>query len=137
MDPSPAVGRGVLGYAQVTANQAGITASADLTGLSLTALVTSGRRIRITGYAARIDGTSSGDLFSLMIVEGATVLNEAGVVVGTPFGDGASAFAVLTPTAGSHTYKLQLGRASGAGSGALIASANRPAFILVEDIGSA
>lgn len=135
-DLAASVPRGVLGYAEVTANEAGIT-SADLTGLSVAVTVETSRRVRVTGYAARIDGTSAGDLFSLQIAEGGTTLNEAGVIMGTTFGDGVTAMAVLTPSAGEHTYKLVLARASGAGTATLIASANRPAFILVEDIGAA
>jgi hypothetical protein len=44
--------------------------------------------------------------------------------------------AVIQPSAGSHTYKLQAARAIGTGNVTLNASAVSPAFILAEDIGS-
>ena len=44
--------KGVLGYAQVTANQGSITTGSDLTGLSVTVTVPAGRRLKITGFAA-------------------------------------------------------------------------------------
>jgi hypothetical protein len=43
---------------------------------------------------------------------------------------------VLTPSAGSHTYKLSLARAAGTGSLTLGAGATFPAYIMVEGIGT-
>lgn len=127
---------GVLGYAQVTANQGGITAAADLTGLTATMTVAASRRLRIAADVS-LFGDTAGDQFELRIMEGATQLQGRSLRfdsanVGNPL----HTHAVITPTAGAHTYKLVLARAAGTGTGTLNASAISPASILVEDIGS-
>ncbi len=59
--------------AQVTTNQTGITTVVDLTGLSVTVTVVSGRRIRITGQI-RVEQMTGAGLVDLAIQEGATIL---------------------------------------------------------------
>jgi hypothetical protein len=127
---------GVLGYAQVTANQGTFTALTDLTGLTVTATIVSGRRIRIRGNAL-FSSSSTGDTVQLQILEGAAVLAIAQTAPGTS-GQSASALveAVLTPSTGVHTYKLSALRQSGAGNITMAAGATFPAFISVEDIGT-
>lgn len=128
--------RGVLGYAQATANQGGVTSPpVDLTGLSVAATVGTARRIRITGSVAANNATAGVNMI-LYINEGATRLQKR-ITIESAAGneEGIHAEVILTPTAGAHTYKLQL-EMGGAG-GNLIASATQPAFILVEDIGAA
>lgn len=132
--------RGTLGYAQVTANQTGIGGvETDLTGLSVTVDVPAGRRLRVTGRG------------SMQIVDSARIVGEiyqGGARVGrwadnTIPGGVASQFfsdagqTVLTPAAGSYTYKLTMQRVSGVGTADLIVSSSQPAFVLVEDIGAA
>ena len=127
---------GVLGYAQVTANQTGITTVVDLTGLTVTVTVGSGRRIQITAIALFQDGTIDTQVI-MSIQEGATVLQQAAIERGrcglltrrsTPWS------VILTPTAGVHTYKLTA--QVPAGTVQMTAAATTPAFILVEDIGT-
>lgn len=128
--------RGTLanGYAQVTANQTGIgTSDTDLTGLTVTVDVNSGERIKITAHAAFQKITSTGISFFL-IKEGATLLNEDLATLAAVDYWGAHAEVILTPSAGSHTYKLAA-RAS-AGTLNLEAAATFPSFILVEGIGT-
>ena len=124
---------GVLGYAQVTANQAGITAAADLTGLSVTVTVAAGRRIRITSDTYFTHSLSAGNIFTY-INEGGTQLTQRDKVQPTA-GVGAPHHleVVLTPSAGEHTYKLRASTPSGTAE--LQAAATYPSFILVEDIG--
>jgi hypothetical protein len=43
---------------------------------------------------------------------------------------------ILSPSAGSHTYKLTALRAAGTGNITMAANSLAPAFILVEDIGA-
>lgn len=129
---------GTLGYAEVVANQTGIGAPADLTGLTVTVTVAAGRRIRISG--ATVAGIDTAvDQVSLRIKEGATQLAEAPNTL-TTAGRGYryDVSTVETPSAGAHTYKLTLGRDTGA-STAITSYANSttPAFLLVEDIGAA
>lgn len=131
---------GTLGYAQVTANQT-ITASGtetDLTGLTATVTVGTGRRIRISGQG----------ILSRTVADGVTLgrFKESTTALGrwaqhspsanTEFGHSHGAV-ILTPSAGSHTYKLTLQRFSGTGNVTLNADSTSPAFILCEDIGPA
>ncbi len=128
---------GTLGYAQVTASQSGITTEVALTGLSVTVNVMAGRRIKITAQVYPYS-TVDGDTAAAAIEEGATILcstecprlltNTAGTL---------NFSVVVMPTSGSHTYKLVGGRSVGSGNITFYATATRPAFILVEDIGAA
>lgn len=134
--PTPAAGTGspssTLGYAEVTANQAAITAAVDLTGLTLNVTVPSGRRIKIIG-SVLMQNTGSGNQQVVSILEDGVVKKTAALVSGAATtNESVTAMVELTPTAGNHTYKLQANAA--AGTSTMAASATSPAFILVEDI---
>lgn len=123
-----------LAYAEVQADQAGITTATDLTGLTITISVPSGRRIKITGRIAASSSVAS-DVINSSLYEGATELQQgrAHVTVG---GSNATIIteAMLTPSAGIHTYKLSLSRFAGTGTLTMASSAVRPAFLLAEDV---
>ena len=126
--------QGVLGYAQVTANQGGITTAVDLTGLTVTVTVGSGRRIKVTGdvyYSTTVAGGAAG----VYVNEGASQLAQRTRVTAGTLADASRVEVVLTPSAGAHTYKLR--GSMGSGTGTLEAAATYPAYILVEDLGSA
>jgi len=128
----------VLGYAQVTANQATITTAVDLTGLTTTVTVPyAAHRIRIKAEV-QFQSSVADDVAQVLIMEGATQLN-AGPMLCRPAATALKviAHAIIVPTAASHTYKLQGQRLSGTGSVTMTASATAPAFILVEDLGPA
>jgi hypothetical protein len=131
--------RGWLGYAEVSANQTVSTGTeTDLTGLSLTVTVGTSRRIRVKGQGI-LTRTVADGLTLGRIKEGAVELArwaQHAPSAATEY-DAASGEAVLTPTAGAHTYKLTLHRFSGTGSAVLNAAAGALAFILVEDLGPA
>lgn len=130
--------QGTLGYAQVTANQATITAAVDLTSLTLTVTLVASRRIRIVGDVSFTSSVAA-DNALLLILDGATTLNQRTVAIPaitTPNSYGCRVEAVVQPSAGSHTYKLQAQRNGGSGNITMVASATQPAFILVEDIGT-
>lgn len=126
---------GWIGYVEVTANQTGITTEVDLTGLSVTVTVNSSRRIGISTRVA-YQASAAAAAVTVNIKEGATYLTFGQAAAGTSaaFAETLSAMVVLTPTAGSHTYKLSM---SGGSSTTMVASATLPAFILVEDLGPA
>ena len=132
------VAGGTLGYAQVIADQTGITTETDLTGLTVAVTVGAGRRIRVTA-SVLVYGSVVSDEFIVNIKEGATVLQRAGydslTGAGTSRPTSVERSVVLTPSAGSHTYKLSLLRNQGTGSLTSSAGTTFPAFILVEDIG--
>lgn len=127
---------GQIGYAQAIANQGSITTEVDLTGLSVNVSVASGRIIRVTGYVPAFSSTVAGDAGRISIKEGATL-----ITLGQAFISGTAAGAntimpqvVLSPSAGSHTYKLTGVRVSGTGTFTMNADPTFPAYILVEDI---
>lgn len=128
---------GTLGYTQVTTTQSGITTEVDLTGLSATVTVGTGRRIKITAQAS-LYSTVDNDTGAVKIVEGATTLNVGEYPKLSITNTDVKQFsAVVTPTSGVHTYKLTCVRTSGTGGVISYATVERPAFILVEDIGAA
>ena len=127
--------KGVLGYAQVTANQGSITTGSDLTGLSVTVTVAAGRRLKITGFAA-FNASVANEGNTFQIRESTTVLNSVlTMLTNATIQETAVVYAVVAPTVGAHTYKLYDLRQFATGTHSLIASATSPAFILVEDIG--
>ncbi len=137
-DWAPRDAGGQLGYAQVTANQV-LTAAADLTGLSVTVTVGSGRRIKVTGHVIFDNEVAAANYGILRIMESGTQLNQSivGLTNNGTIGEihDATATTILTPSAGSHTYNL---RGDGNAFNILMtAAATLPAFILVEDIGAA
>lgn len=134
----PLGGFPTLGYAQITADSAAFSAQTDISGLSVTVTVGAGRRVRITASCGYLDGSVAGDTFNWEIWEGATRLNgklnlqvPSTGHIGSP-----SAIAIVTPSAGAHTYKVSAIRAAGTGTGTVKAAATYPAFIHVEDIGT-
>lgn len=130
---------GRSGYAPVTASQTGITAEADLTNLSVTVDVPADRLIKVS-CLVHIDHVGGANFVALLsIKEGTTYLGGAVWEMGAD-ATGAeqstfSPFVLLTPSAASHTYKLSLALSAGTGTLSSVASATRPAYILVEDIG--
>lgn len=136
VDWSPRDAGGQLGYAQVVANQGGITAEVDLTGMTVNVIVGTGRRVKISGWGF-FNSSVTNDIVRFLIHEDGVQIASGGAILPVTFSVGTSVFAVRTPTAGAHTYKLRAARDSGTGSLSFNASAVFPAFILVEDIGAA
>lgn len=135
-DWAPRDAGGQLGYAQVTAIQSTITTEVDLTGLTTTVTVATGRRVRISGSALWDSGVAA-DYAACRIKEGTTVL-QIGRAPLPNVSSQSSIFAsiVLTPSAGVHTYKLSGARDLGTGNVRMVATTEAPAYILVEDIGA-
>jgi hypothetical protein len=137
-DNLTATPRGVLGYAEVTASQGTFGAETDITGLSVTITAGTARRIKVTAQAGvNTNGGAVDDVAGLNVKEGATLLTyqRVGRVGATTLGIGAQV--ILTPTAGSHTYKVSMVREAGSGGLTMVAGTVAPAFILVEDLGPA
>jgi hypothetical protein len=127
---------GVVGYASRTTNQTGIGNSAtDITSLSVTATYVANRRIRITASGSLSSG-GSGDNAVLYIRESSTTLtsttsyNNFSNLIAAGF----FASVIISPTAGSHTYKVSASQ-SNASTGTFNASSTVPGYILVEDLG--
>lgn len=80
-----------------------------------------------------LTGSVAGDTFEIHIKEGATQLQNARIKVqGTAAEAGGSTFVVLTPSAGSHTYKATVVRVNGTGTATLAAASTQPITIAVE-----
>lgn len=125
---------GTLGYAAVTANQTSIGGSVtDLTSLTVTVTVAAGRRIKVSGFANLFDAANGS--VQLLIRESSTTLQNFQGGNGSGSNQaGCSPTVILTPSTGSHTYKLSAAVAGG--NGTMYAASTAPAFILVEDIGT-
>lgn len=137
VDALNAAPRGRVGYAQVVANQTGITTVVDLTGLTVTFTAAAGRRYRIS-MSCKVLSTVVGDAVKVAItdsggteIQNAEIINQSGAT-----GQSMGCAVVLVPGAGSVTYKLRATRTSGTGSVSVLAGATSPAFILAEDIGT-
>lgn len=135
-DLSGAYPLGTLGYAQIVADQGGITTEVDLTGLSAAVTVGTSRRIRIS-FQCLIAHNVASDMSRVSIKEGATLLTLAQSSLPDTNANFLCGSVVLTPSAGAHTYKLTAKRDSGSGITTVSADAAFPAYILVEDIGAA
>lgn len=132
--------RRLLGYGMATANQAGISSEADLTGLSATVSVAAGRIIKVSAHVW-ICSTVANDVGRVTLRDGATSIGLAtlpALPVSPSTGPTSDPFVILVnPTAGPHTYKATLTRMTGTGTLTSQASAGTPAVLLVEDMGAA
>ena len=134
--PTTGLPLGTLGEAQSTTTQGSITSITDLTALSASGTVASGHRIRVSAIV-NAQSTVADDVMELSIREGSTTLQVCDATCRiASVGTTTSCFVYLTPTAGSHTYKLSLARVSGSGTLSTNSSSTAPSQILIEDIGS-
>lgn len=121
-----------LGYADGTGTASGITTTpTDVTGVTVTVTVPAGgRRVEIDANC-ELESTVGGDGGNLSILEDGTVIRTVTVAC-TPAATRDSKRIVFSkiPTAGSHTYKLQVVRGSGSGS----LSFNTPGSIHVKAV---
>ncbi|MEK7570691.1 MAG: hypothetical protein AAB553_00315 [Patescibacteria group bacterium] len=122
-----------IGYAEATTTQSNITSEVDITSLSVDVTVsTGGYKVRITGFLPRMYGTA-GDRVAFRIKEGSTTIQTAyyGVVA-----EGAALIveAIITPSAGNHTYKLTMQRDTGSNNVNLYMASDAQGFIHVEEL---
>lgn len=128
--------RGVLGYAEITSGQTGISSETDLTGLSVAVDVAASRRIKITASVNIRQRTSAG-IAIVRIKEGSTNLRRADNELAIDdFATAQVTRVIESPSVGSHTYKLTaLTTAGTVDINADDDVTHGPASILVEDIG--
>ena len=128
--------QGELGYAERT-DAPTFTASGDV-GLEVTVTVGTGRRIRVIGQGGMY--TTGVSRWIGDVMESSTILGRWGEVDNlgaTPIETMNSSGPVLTPSSGSHTYKLAVRETSGATTLTIFGDVTVPAYIVVEDIGAA
>ena len=118
-----------LAYATATTDGQVVT-STDITGCAATVIIPTGKTIRISGKVD-VYSTTAGQLAAANIQEGTTQLNQftqnldrsnKGVTL--------APVVILSPTAGTHIYKLSVSMETAAG--AISSNTGYPAFILVE-----
>lgn len=120
--------------AEVNSSQSNISTEVDITGLSVDVTVASGgSKVKITGFLPLMHGTP-GDRAALRIKEGSTTLQTAyyGVVAE---GAALSVEIIITPSAGSHTYKLTIQRDTGSNNINLYMDSTTKGLIAVEQLG--
>jgi hypothetical protein len=132
---------GEIGYAQDLVGVTGISAATPgVDILSVPVTVGANRRLKLTFFVPSITGSVTGDRFTAYLAEGATLLNNSirRIQFGSNAETGYLVQAMVSPTAGAHTYKATVGRVSG-GTGVVgvNAAANAPIFLSVEDVGPA
>lgn len=129
---------GWIGYVTRTSDVSSLTTSDDtLTGVTVTVTVGTSRYIKITVFG-RMISTVANDDANINIKESTTVLTGSTFTLNRttlPYGHTVEKV-LAAPSSGSHTYFATGGLAAGTGSLTLKADATRPAWILVEDLGS-
>lgn len=134
--------RGIMSAATpVVANQGSIAPDADLTGLNATVTIPAEDRwIKITLQIGSIQSNAGPEYWALRIQEGANII--AGNYVYIAAANERQAGCTLigwieAPSAGVHTYKARMVRATGSGTGQMNADSAEPATFVVEDAGPA
>lgn len=129
---------GWLGYATSTTFQSiAAAAEADVTGLSVTVTVGSSRLIRVSlsmGVGTSNGNTGTGTL-TVTVLDGSTVVLTTIWQVPAARQSVVAPSVLLTPTAGSKTYKIHV--AAVGQPFQILNDTNGPGTILVEDIGPA
>ena len=121
----------VIGYAQITTNDTtGGTAEADVNGLTVTVYVPTGARIALRGHVNTYNST--GAAFHVIRLKESTTTYATGnsAIVAINAVNLTTPTALITPTSGSHTYKISQ-QASG-GNKNIEATVTEPAYIAVE-----
>lgn len=135
--PTPAPSSGApsstLGYAALTTSQTGITTETDVNDLSVTVTVPAGRRLKISSGMG-LQSTVAGDYAFMRLTEDGNNISYSQIITGASV-QNTDSVAVVTPSAGSHTYKARAARTgSAAGTISVVAATTNPAYLLVEDI---
>jgi hypothetical protein len=134
------VAGGWIGYLPRTSDQGGITTEAAISGVTVTVTVNTSRRLKVTGYTSGMTGTNVDTVGQLTVKQDGVAIAYARVptwAASLSYNPPAVAIAIVTPSAGSHTYALFAQRVVGTGSVTVAADTDRATFILVEDLGPA
>jgi hypothetical protein len=125
----------VVAYSQVTANQTGIAANTltNITGLSVTFTALANHRYRVSMHTQAVPGAPSTCIgFAL---DSGVVVAQDGSYMGVS-ANGLDLFPsrILVPVPGAHTYYGAIQIIAGTGN-YMLANANVPTWLMVEDLG--
>lgn len=96
-----------LGSAVKVTAITGISSITDLTGLTITVTVATGNTVRLDAFVCATNKFAGANGIEVYIKEGATVLaTGAATMPAVNYTGSANISCILTPTAGSHIYKL-------------------------------
>jgi hypothetical protein len=126
---------GEIGHAELVADSSTFSSVlTDISGLSQTVTVNTNRKIRIT-FDASVN-TSATDACFFFIREGSTQLRAITHVWGPNSTSSYIHFSVvISPSSGSHTYKISGQANTGTTNVKILASATNPAQMTIDDIG--
>ena len=130
--------KGELAYTAVSTASGAITILADVPNYTISFILTSTRKIKIT-VSALCTSTIANDIMQLLLATSASVQQQTTQIQipninANPRCSDLVFRALLT--AGSYSYKLRAARLSGTGTCQVNAAANNIGFILVEDMGA-
>jgi hypothetical protein len=123
-----------LGYAESRSAQTGITTEVDITGLTTTVTVAAGRQLRITGSVAMRSNTLTQGGQVRIKQDNVEIQYMPMMPVVADQSEVLQRSVIVSPTAGTHTYKLTVQRSGGSNTVSLDAYSTDPNWILVEDI---
>lgn len=133
------VAGGWIGYLPRTSDQTSITTEVAVSGVTVTVTANASRRLRISAKAAHV-ATNVDTVAQLTIKEGSTVLDydrAPTAFANVSYNTAMRPMAIVTPSAGSHTYTLYCNRVAGTGTITLVADVDRAIMLMVEDLGPA
>lgn len=128
--------RKILGYRQIVTNFSNAATSAtQVTGLSVPVIVPTGRKVKITFYAGRINNSLNNNIFMEIwdgVVVSGTLLEQAIIFLDSSGGSNRqqAATKVTTPTSTTKTFNASYYSTSGTNN--ILASATCGAYIMVE-----
>lgn len=131
--------RGYVIHATATTNQTTISAEVDLTSLSVSIPMVSGRRYLITAHVD-MQGTADGSTVLVKLTDASNTQLTRGQMTTSAANTGDTVSITYIETAASTatvTRKLRAVLAAGSGTFSVQASSTSPALLLVQDIGVA
>jgi hypothetical protein len=129
----------INGFVEQTANQSGVTTQVDATSLSRTVAVPANRLLKITGILPFCTNTTANSGGIIYLLQDGTVVASGAATGSNGTAPNFELIAIkngLNPTAGVHTYKVQLQQFAGTAL-ATNSTATAPSSLSIEDQGPA
>jgi hypothetical protein len=127
---------GWIGHVTRNTDSSAVDAETDLTGVTFTVTVNTNRRIKLS-WCCNFSASIAGGRAFFHIKESTTYLSTRAFPSSGTGNNAATMFVVITPSSGSHTYKIAL-EAPDAGTATLqAAGVGNEAHFLCEDLGPA